>query len=1134
VAVHVTSGRCVDDLVVGLAELLATPQPDALSPDVVVVPGQGMVDWLQESLSVLMGADGVVANVHFWHPSEFVLKSAGMTRSSVQSWEPPALQWTVLEYLSTMESAGERPPPGYVEATRKVSYARRVAELFDRYATHRPEMVLEWLEGRDTDGAHPLPRDMSWQPALWRSIRAILGESGPECTSGRQREPVELHPMLAGGRLSFFGLESLSRTAVDILRVLGTRRDVRMFHLSPSAAVAGTMAVARSSARAPRRDLDPGRIVRNPLLVSWVRPALESAALLSTLSASTSQVDHGAPDSVLGRMQRRLFEDEPGRVVDDERELLGRSDGSVQIHRCHGATRQVEVLRDALLHILKSDPSLSPRDVLVMCPDLERFGPIIEPIMTIPMGAEENRLRIALVDRSNATASPVAVTLDAVLGLIAGRCGALEVLEVVSLEPVRRTLGLDDDGVAAISGWIADLGVRWGLDDRHRGEWGYPGGFEDGTWRWTVDRLISGILVQSAEPVETAPGIAAFDDVGGGDIDVIGRLHGFLSELGDLRDAARGDKTLHEWVGIVRRVCGAFLPAEGDDDLVSDIGQMLGELEERARDSRTATFGIAELREIVSSSLPAIRGRAAKWSDVVRVGSPSRFRGIPARVVAILGLDQDAFRGARAGGDDILARDPWVGERDPRADERLALLTTIHAARSHLVVTCDGYDVNDNSEVPMPVVLEELKDEVVRCIATMPESARQMKPLVINHSRQAVDPANLEAGGPEDDDHERSRNAGAFVGGAWTFDPAVASILAARSSGAAGGNGSDDGFGTPLLPDGGDESMAPELDLGQLVNAVKRPTDVFVSQRLGVLMPKDELAHDPEVPLWPGSLEYAVLGRELLDAQMAGERTEEWWPRRRLRGGLPPGRLGDEVVERLNSDVAGIVEAARAFVGDGASEVDVALLVPNGSGPGGSTTVRGRVVVHGDVLLSLGFSKWHPRLRLQPWIELAALTLHDRTKTWKAVVVTRGDATAAASDDVGPPPVKVVEFCMRGGSGDERWQSAVEVLRCALLIRRTALRVPVPLFERTSWVREKSKSALETDFGYDLDHPAHQLVYGNIRLADLRSERPIRDVDPSSDGRSRFDVYADLLTSTWEATTVAMGVGDTEPEEDPR
>ena len=52
-------------------------------------------------------------------------------------------------------------------------------------------------------------------------------------------------------------------------------------------------------------------------------------------------------------------------------------DRSVQVHACHGAARQVEVLREVLLGMLESDPTLEPRDILVMCPDIETFAPLI-------------------------------------------------------------------------------------------------------------------------------------------------------------------------------------------------------------------------------------------------------------------------------------------------------------------------------------------------------------------------------------------------------------------------------------------------------------------------------------------------------------------------------------------------------------------------------------------------------------------------------------------------------------------------------------------------------------------------------------------------------------------------------------
>ena len=47
------------------------------------------------------------------------------------------------------------------------------------------------------------------------------------------------------------------------------------------------------------------------------------------------------------------------------------------MHACHGRQRQVEVLREVLLGLLEDDPTLEPRDIIVMCPDIEAYAPLI-------------------------------------------------------------------------------------------------------------------------------------------------------------------------------------------------------------------------------------------------------------------------------------------------------------------------------------------------------------------------------------------------------------------------------------------------------------------------------------------------------------------------------------------------------------------------------------------------------------------------------------------------------------------------------------------------------------------------------------------------------------------------------------
>ena len=68
-------------------------------------------------------------------------------------------------------------------------------------------------------------------------------------------------------------------------------------------------------------------------------------------------------------------------------------------------------------------------------------------------------------------------------------------------------------------------------------------------------------------------------------------------------------------------------------------------------------------------------------------------RSVPHRVVCLLGLDDGVFpRAGGADGDDLLARDPLVGERDPRSEDRQLLLDAIMAATEHLVIIYTGAD----------------------------------------------------------------------------------------------------------------------------------------------------------------------------------------------------------------------------------------------------------------------------------------------------------------------------------------------------------------------------------------------------------------------------------------------------------
>jgi exodeoxyribonuclease V gamma subunit len=118
-------------------------------------------------------------------------------------------------------------------------------------------------------------------------------------------------------------------------------------------------------------------------------------------------------------------------------------------------------------------------------------------------------------------------------------------------------------------------------------------------------------------------------------------------------------------------------------------------------------------------------------------------RSVPHRVVALLGLDDDAFpRGAGVDGDDVLSRDPCVGERDRRSEDRQLLLDAVLSAGDRLLLLYTGADPVTGQERPPAVPLGELLDVVAQTAGVPPEA------LVRRHPLQPFDPRNVDAADP--------------------------------------------------------------------------------------------------------------------------------------------------------------------------------------------------------------------------------------------------------------------------------------------------------------------------------------------------------------------------------------------------
>ncbi|MBF6180368.1 exodeoxyribonuclease V subunit gamma [Nocardia otitidiscaviarum] len=666
--------------------------------------------------------------------------------------------------------------------------------------------------------------------------------------------------------------------------------------------------------------------------------------------------------TLLSALQAAIREDRWPVAV--EPELAG--DGTVGVHACHGPARQVEVLRDCLLHIFAADHTLQPRDVVVMCPDVESYAPLVRAAFgqwsldTAEAGHPGHALRVRLADRAQRAVNPLLGVIGTLLELADGRVTVTEVLDLAAAEPVRLRCGFDDDDLERLREWAAETGARWGIGQRQRQAFGL-GDFAQNTLNAAVDRILLGVAAgeSGADWLDLA---LPLDDVDSGDIDLAGRFAEFVDRLAVCLRDLRGP-TLAEPAGTARPA-GEWAAVLGRAlDLLTDVTRAQAWTGVQARRELAAALEHAgdvplRLPDIAALLATRLAGRASRANfrtGELTVCTMVPMRSVPHRVVVLLGLDDEVFpRAGGIDGDDVLARHRCPGDRDPRSEDRQLLLDAIMAAGERLVLLHTGSDPVTGAHRPPAIPLAEVLD-TVRAHVGRAAMAR----IVRRHPLQPFDAANFRADDP------------------FSFDPvALAGAVAARRP-----QRSRPVFLAAPLP-----SAAPgDVELTDLVAFAEHPVRAFLWQRLGIRVPEEEEEIDDRLPIALDGLTKWSMGERMLAARLNGVeadmlRAAEW-----RRGTLPPARMGAAVLDVIEGTVDQLVRVARPMHEIPGRTIDVAVDLGDGR------RLTGTVAdVHDDALLRATYSRLAPKHRLAAWVRLLALAASGSHQSWRALTLGRG------------------------------------------------------------------------------------------------------------------------------------------------
>ena len=905
-----TSNR-LEALVAKLAEVVQTPLSSPLQSEQVMVQSQGMARWLRLELAA---RHGICANYSFPFPKVFCAEVLAV--NAAQAGEQPALsrevmQWEIMRLLPELLPRPEFAPLRHylgdgANSRKRFQLASQIANLFDQYLVFRPELVLGWDQGRLRDAGSAQNPDELWQAVLWRRLHqekpaphlaALLQEFHDQAAR------ADFKPRAVPGRVSIFGISALPPSHLGIFRTLGTRVDLHLFLLQPSKEYWGAIVNARESERvrkAARQDataagklhLEPG----NRLLASM--GLLGRDFLNLVLDTADWEEDSAFADPPEGNLLQHIQADifhlrDRGR--DDCPKLTVKADdASLRVHSCHSPLREVEVLYDHLLDWLERDPTLAPRDVLVMTPDLETYAPFIQAVFDAPEESSK-RIPFSVADRDPCASSQVIRAFLSLLNLPATRLESTAVLRILEADPVRAKFELAESDLDIIRGWVGETNIRWGKDGAHRESLGLPG-LAENTWQQGMARLFAGYAL-GGKGGQMFGDVLPFENVEGSRAEVLGYLAEYLKRLFDLAAQLKESRTVAQWEEVLLGALEDFFQPQ--DQQLTEMLQIRSALRELAEQAAAAGCVEPVDRTVIMESLDRALAEDRVGSGFITGGvtfcALKPMRSIPFQVICLLGMNDGAFpRADRHLSFDLMAQQPRLGDRSLRDDDRYLFLETLLSARERLHISYVGQSVRDNSEMPPSVLVSELLDYVAQGYELTGE-AKLSQEVLVRHRLQAFSPAY-------------------FTGQDVRLFSYSAENCRAGQCGQAARAVPPSFLEVPLSEPGPEWR---EVEVSALANFFCNPAKSLLTRRLGLRLEEQVEAPEEVEPFEVDALESYSIRQELVERVLKGEEIKEAQRLMKAAGRLPLGEAGALSFRGLQASAEDFLESLRPHLGEG-------------------------------------------------------------------------------------------------------------------------------------------------------------------------------------------------------------------------
>lgn len=923
------------DILLRLMEI--SPLDDPFQQETILVQSPGMEQWVSWQMAEQAG---ISANVKYPMPASFIwqLYVDNLPNVEAQShFKKENLLWRIMKHLPHFLAVESfLPLRHYLQhknsgQLKLYQLAYKIADLFDQYLVYRPEWLQLWEENneeallqllqneKNAPFLEQIHQDIRWQGQLWRALIEDIQQE-----TGQVQHRASLHhqfltllatqkPKNLPERIFIFGLSSLPKSHLDTFQALSRYCDVHLFFTNGCQEYWGDVMDPRHCQRLQLQQrlhyqsqektawiteeqsqdfttnhqptsFNEALPVGNPLLATWGKTGRDFLYLLTesvnTMATPGQEISAYVENScetlsLLQQVHQQILNFSPSQKGSL---TLTDKDRSLTLHNCYSAMREVEVLQDYLLHLLQDNPDLTPKDIVVMVADIDKYTPYIQAVF----GQSSPYLPFAIADNKITETDTFIASFLQLLQVNNSQFSAEEILALLDIAPIRERFEIAPSDLDQLHQWVRHSGVRFGLNketDNHQQQ-----ALKNyNAWLAGLNRMLLGFSLREENGIwQDSLGL---DETTGLQSQLVGKLADFLHALWAWSQFLQSSHVIEEWKEALEQMITRFF----DEDQQSPIWQHLFKNIERLAENVVKGQFDGEIESEVihlglQEYLQDTPNRYRFTLGKINFCTLLPMRSIPFKVVCLLGMNDGEFpRQQVPNSFDLMQFHHKKGDRFRRDDDRYLFLEALLSAQQYFYVSFVGKSIKDDTDKEPSILVNQLKEYLAENLQDT------QTPWLFQHPINAFSKHNYLGGYPSFAKKWLPQAQGKLIEPVKNFSQPVSK----------------------------QEEMT-EIPLENLVKFITHPVQDFFERRLGVFYRQyDSNIADCE-NFHLNTLQHYQLFEHLMTMPL--ENFNEEWHKQSVKGELPRGAFAMLEAEQMQKTLENFRERLKKYQGNSKSQ----------------------------------------------------------------------------------------------------------------------------------------------------------------------------------------------------------------------